>query len=79
MADLLYWCASCGRVSILAEVAKFGVGTAPYMRPGCVIVEGDKITIAPDKNDVKPYSQARKEPPSVPEVPTRGQTYRLQR
>lgn len=76
MTDLFYWCASCGRVSILAEVARYGVGPSPYMCPGCVIVEADKITIPPDKNDLRPYSQARKEHPNFPVVPTRGQTYR---
>ncbi len=76
MADLFYWCASCGRVSILAEVARFGVDYFPYICPGCAIVEGDKITVPPDKDDLKPYAQARKEHPHFPEVPIRGQTYR---
>jgi len=74
--DLFYWCASCGRVSILAEVARFGFDYAPYICPGCAIVEGDKITVPPDKNDMKPYAQARKEHPNFPEVPRRGQTLR---
>ena len=61
---------------MLAEVARFGVNYSPYICPGCAIDEGDKITVPPDKNDLRPYSQARKEHPNFPEVSTPGQTYR---
>jgi hypothetical protein len=60
----------------LAEVARFGVDSAPYICPGCAIVEGDKITVPSDKNKLMPYARARKEYPNFPVVPTRGQTYR---
>ena len=76
VTDFFYWCASWGRASILAEVPRFGVGTAPYVCPGCVVVEADKITIPPDKNALRPYYQARKEHPNFPVLPIRGQTYR---
>ena len=75
MPDLFWWCESCGRVPILAEVAQFGVGYSPYICPGCATVEGDKITVPPDKNKLMPYAQARKQHPDFPEVPTRGHTY----
>lgn len=76
MTDLLYWCESCGRVSILAEVARFGVGYSPYICPGCAIVEGDKITVPPDKDKLLRYAQARKQHPQFPETPVRGRIYR---
>jgi hypothetical protein len=76
VTDLFYWCGSCGRVSILAEVARFGLRVAPYICPGCAIEQDGRIVIPPDKNKLIPSAQARQRHPNFPEVPTRGETYR---
>lgn len=72
MVDLFFWCATCGRVSILAEVARFGVDTYPYICPACAVEEEGQVKVPAGTSDLKRWSQTRVEHPNFPLVPTRG-------
>lgn len=76
MADLFFYCESCNRVSILAEVARFGVDTYPYICPGCAVEENGQVKVPAGKGELKRWSQAREEHPTFPLVPVRGHYYR---
>ena len=51
MADLFFWCATCGWVSILAEVARFGVDTYPYLCPACAVEEEGQVKVPAGTSD----------------------------
>jgi hypothetical protein len=73
-----YWCRSCGLFSTVADVARWGIGTYPYMCPGCVVTDSEgKLTIPPGTNALIPWPVREFEAQysGLPEAPVPGGVY----